>query len=123
MKPYLLAIILLVISQATIVEAANAQKLEVKIIDRQDSAANYTDTAPAYFNSQSNTNVNCYGDVNCNATTSTTGSISPSRQTSDQVRGSTITLQLPHGRRGVVSCESKYVPRGDYSHRRDWRMP
>jgi hypothetical protein len=83
------------IAQAASAQVATAQKLEVKIFDRQESATGYTYTAPAYFNSQSNSNINCYGDVTCNASTTTSGLISPPRNISYQVRGATFTLQLP----------------------------
>jgi len=123
MRPLIPAIVLVGIAQAVSAQVTTAQKLEVKIIDRQDSATGYTYTAPAYFNSQSNSNINCYGDVTCNASTTTSGSISPPRKISYQVRGATFTLQLPDGRAAVVNCESKYMPRGDYINRRDCRMP
>ncbi len=123
MKPIILAIVLVGIAQAVSAPVTTAQKFNVKIVDRQDSATGYTYTAPAYFNSQSNSNVNCYGDVTCNESTTTTGSISPPRRISYQVRGATFTIQLPDGRAAVVNCESKYAPRGDYINRRDCRMP
>ena len=123
MRPLIPAIVLVGIAQAVSAQVTTAQKLNVKIIDRQDSATGYTYTAPAYFNSQSNSNINCYGDVTCNASTTTSGSISPPRKISYQVRGATFTLQLPDGRAAVVNCESKYMPRGDYINRRDCRMP
>jgi hypothetical protein len=116
-------IVLVSITLAVSAQVATAQKLEVKIIDRQDSATAYAYSAPAHFHSQSNSSVSCYGDVTCNGSTTTTGSISPPRQISYQVRGATFTLQLPDGRGAVVNCESKYRPRGDYINRRDCRMP
>jgi hypothetical protein len=110
-------IVLVGITLAVFTQVAIPQKLEVKIIDRRDSATAYTYSAPAYFNSQSNSNVSCYGET-CNGSTTTAGSISPPRQISYQVRGATFTLQLPDGRGAVVNCESKYTPRGDYINRR-----
>jgi hypothetical protein len=75
--------------------SVSAQKLDVKVVDRQDSETGYTYVVPAHFSSQSNSNVNCYGDVTCNGSTTTTGSIAPSREISYQVRGATFTLLLP----------------------------
>src|SRR6266480_1214672 len=92
MKTLILAIVLVGIAQAVSAPVTTAQKLNVKIVDRQDSATGYTYTAPAYFNSQSNSNVNCYGDVTCNESTTTTGSISPPRRISYQVRGETYKV-------------------------------
>jgi hypothetical protein len=70
--------------------SASAQKLDVKIVDRQDSATGYTYVVPAHFNSQSNSNVNCHGDVTCNESFTTTGSIAPPRRISDQAGGGNI---------------------------------
>jgi hypothetical protein len=106
--------------------SASAQKLAVKIIDRQDNNTDYAYVVPAHWFSNSNTNVNCNGsdaNVNCNGSTNATGSITPSHQVSYNVRGATFTLQLPDGRGAIVNCESKYAPRGDYINRRDCRMP
>ena len=103
--------------------SAFAQRLDVKVINRQDSATGYTYVVPAHFNSQSNSSVNCYGDSTCNGSTTTTGSINPSREISYQVQGATFTLQLPDGRAAVVNCVSKYKPRGDYINRRSCRVP
>jgi hypothetical protein len=104
---------------------ASAQKLDVKIVDRQDSATGYTYFAPGHFNSQSNANLNCYGDtsVNCYGSSTTNGTITAPHRISYEVRGATFTLLLPDGRAAVVNCESKYMPKGDYINRRSCRMP
>src|SRR5260370_4969702 len=114
---------------------ASAQKLAVKIIDRQENDTDYTYVVPAHWFSNSSTNVNCNGsntNVNCNGTTNTTGTVTPAHQMSYHVRGATFTLQLPDGRAAVVNCESKYAPRGDaavgvlpslLSGHRDCRIP
>ena len=103
-----------------------AQKLDVQIIDRQSSDTGYTYVVPGYSNSQSDSNVNCFGvvnNVNCYGSTRTTGFGVPARRISYDVRGATFSLQLPDGRIAVVNCESKYAPRGDYINRRSCRMP
>jgi len=49
--------------------SASAQKLSVKIINRQDNETDYTYVVPGNFSSQSSSNVNCNGsdtNVNCN---------------------------------------------------------
>jgi hypothetical protein len=126
------ALVLIIVVCAT---PATAQKLAVRVIDRQDNDTDYTYVVPARWFSNSNTNVNCNGsgaNVNCNGTTNTTGTVTPAHQMSYHVRGATFTLQLPDGRGAVVNCESKYAPRGDsaagvlpslLSSRRDCRMP
>ena len=107
---------------------ASAQKLTVTIINRQDFDTDYTYVVPGHFNSYSNSNENCYvGDsnVNCNGSTTTTGSSMPAQQVSFHVRGATFTLQLPDGRAAVVNCESKFKERmaGPRGNRRSCRMP
>ena len=126
------ALVLTILACAT---SASAQKLAVKVIDRQDKDTDYTYVVPAHWFSTSNTNVNCSGsdtNVNCNGTTNTTGTVTPAHQVSYHVRGATFTLQLPDGRAAVVNCESKYTPRGDVargvlpsllSSHRDCHMP
>jgi len=117
------ALVLIILVYGT---SASAQKLAVKIIDRQDNNTDYAYVVPAHWFSNSNTNVNCNGsdtNVDCNGSTNATGTITPSHQVSYHVRGATFTLQLPDGRGAIVNCESKYAPRGDYINRRDCRMP
>jgi hypothetical protein len=90
--------------------SASAQKIDVKIVGRQDSQTGYTYVVPGHFSSQSNSNVNCNlnpYDVACTGSTSTTGSISPPQNISYSVRGATFTLQLPDGRVAVVNCVGK----------------
>jgi hypothetical protein len=110
------------------VAPASAQKLTVKIINRQDNETDYTYVVPGYSNLNSNTNVDCVGNANianCNGSTRTTGSSTPAHQVSYHVRGATFSLLLPDGRVAVVNCESKFAehfagPRGN---RRSCRMP
>jgi hypothetical protein len=107
---------------------ASAQKLVVKIIDRQDNETNYTYVVPEYFSSNSTAEVNCSGDsgnVNCNGSSRTSGSGTPAHQVSFQVRGATFSLLLPDGRIAVVNCESKFAERmaGVAGNHRSCRMP
>ena len=76
---------------------AASQNLDVKIIDRQDSATRYSYVVPGYSTTVSNTDVNCYGNVsvNCSGSTQTTGTRMPARTTSYDVRGATLSLRLP----------------------------
>lgn len=108
--------------------SASAQKLAVKIVNRQDNETDYTYVVAGHFNAESNSNVNCNGgdnNVNCNGSTTTTGSSMPARQISYHVRGATFTLQLPDGRAAVVNCESKFQERfaGRQGNRRSCRIP
>jgi hypothetical protein len=108
--------------------SATAQRLTVKIVNRQDNETDYTYVVPGHFNSQSNTNMNCSGgdtSVNCNGSSTTTGSSMPAEQVSYHVRGATFILQLPDGRAAVVNCESKFKERmaGPRGNRRSCRIP
>jgi hypothetical protein len=106
-----------------------AQKMGVKIVDRQDNETEYTYVAPAHFSSQSNSNASCnsLGDnnTNCNGTTTTTGTSTPSHQVSYHVRGATFTLLLPDGRAAIVNCEGKFAEHmaGPAGNHRSCRMP
>jgi hypothetical protein len=108
--------------------SASAQKLAVKIVDRQDNLTDYTYVVPAHWYSNSNTNINCGGsdtNVNCNGSTNATGTITPAHQVSYHVRGATFTLQLPDGRAAIVNCESKFKERmaGPAGNHRSCRLP
>lgn len=89
--------------------SAPAQKLAVKIIDRQDSDTDYSYVVPAHWFSSSNTDLSCGGsdtNVDCNGSTNTTGTITPAHQVPYHVRGATFTLLLLDGRAAVVNCEA-----------------
>jgi hypothetical protein len=106
--------------------ACSAQKMNVKIIQRQNNETGYSNFIPGHSSSSSNTNVNCYGDstnVNCSGTTTTNGYSTAPKEVSYSVTGATFSLLLPDGRVAVVNCVSKYSPRGDYVNRRGCRMP
>ena len=78
--------------------SASAQKLDVKIINRQDQESEYD-----------------YSAVYNNVAVGTTF----------QVHGATFTLQLPDGRLAIVNCESKFAEHmaGRVGNRRSCRTP
>ncbi len=80
------------------VVSASAQKLAVKIVNRQDSEDQYDYAA-------------VYNNVAVGKTF--------------KVHGATFTLQLPDGRLAIVNCESKFAERmaGPAGNRRSCRMP
>jgi hypothetical protein len=122
--PTLLAAVVLILA----ITPAYAQKLIVKIINRQDNETEYTYMVPGHSSLNANTNVSCVGGANsasCSGSTRTTGSSTPAQQVSYHVRGATFSLQLADGRVAVVNCESKFAehfagPRGN---RRSCRVP
>jgi hypothetical protein len=78
--------------------SASAQKLDVKIVDRQDKEDEYN-----------------YAAVFNNVAIAKTF----------KVRGATFTLQLPDGRGAVVNCDSKFAEHmaGRAGNRRNCRVP
>jgi hypothetical protein len=107
---------------------SSAQKLNVKILNRQDNDTDYTYVVPAHWYANSNTNVNCGGtdtSVNCNGTTNASGTVTPAHEVSYHVRGATFTLLLPDGRAAIVNCESKFAEHfaGHAGNHRSCRMP
>ena len=61
---------------------ASAQKLSVKIIDRQEHDSNYNYFVPGHSYSNTNANANCNGDganVNCYGTSTTNTTSMPAR--------------------------------------------
>lgn len=121
MRTFLVAVVVIFL-----VAPAFAQKLAVKIIDRENNSGSYTYVVRGYSNSTSNTNVNCTGNpnvANCSGSTTTNGSSTPGFVGSYQVTGATLSLQLPDGRVAVVNCESKLNWMNVQGQRRSCRVP
>ena len=73
----LFVVAVLLIRSASIL---TAQKLDVKIIDRQNNGGTYTYVVPGYSTSSSNANLNCNGigdSVNCNGSAASRTSATP----------------------------------------------
>lgn len=108
--------------------AAHAQKLTVKVIDRQTSETNYTYQVPGYSNSTTNGRTNCFGtsmSANCSGSATTSTFTTAPQDVSFSVRGATFSLLLPDGRIAVVNCVSKFAERmrGPAGNHRSCRMP
>jgi len=122
MKPALLALIL------SCPISAFAQKLDVKIVERQDNETEYTYVVAGHSTSTSNAYANCSGtdySVNCSGSSTTNGTSTPAHEVSYRVRGATFSLLLPDGRIAVVNCESKFKERfaGPAGNHRSCRKP
>jgi hypothetical protein len=107
---------------------AEKMELKVKIVDRQTHDTNYTYFVPAQFTAHSNSTANCFGTdstVNCSGSTTTSGTSTPARSGSFDVRGATFSLQLPDGRIAVVNCDSKFAEHfaGPAGNHRNCRVP
>lgn len=94
-----LAISLLILGLGSL---ASAQKLHVKIVNREDHDSSY-DYAGVY----------------------TIGGSTTAAATTFHVTGATLTLQLPDGRRAVVNCASKFAEHfaGPAGNRRSCHVP
>ena len=120
-----LALLLLIVFSTSL---ASAQKLNVKIIDRQDNQTSYTYVVPGQSTSYSNANANCnaYGNsADCNGSSTTNGYSTPGYVGSFAVTGATLSLLLPDGRVVVVNCKSKFAERfrGPAGNHRSCRVP
>ncbi len=118
------AAVLLIVCSASMF----GQKLQVKVLDRQDNETDYSYVVPGHFSSYSNASASCYGtdsSVNCSASGTTNGLSTPAHQVSYHVRGATFTLLLPDGRGVIVNCESKFAERmaGPSGNHRSCRIP
>lgn len=105
-----------------------AQKMNVKIVDRQDNETNYSYVVPGRLYSNSSENANCNSNgfgVNCKGTSNTVVTSTPAQEISYSVRGATLSLQLPDGRIAVVNCESKFAEHfaGPAGNHRSCRIP
>jgi len=104
-----------------------AEKVNVKILNRQTSETGYNYTVPGHSTSTSNANVNCYGStsVSCSGTSTTSGFTTAPRDVSFSVTGATFSLLLPDGRVAVVNCVSKFAERmaGPAGNHRSCRTP
>jgi len=135
----------MLIAKVTIIFACSTlicsgQRVNVKIVQRQNNETGYSGYIPGHIESTSNTNLS--GDTATNGnidlssgdyhstsgtdvsgTTTTHGTITAPREISYTVTGATFSLLLPDGRVAVVNCVSKYSPKGDHVNRRSCRTP
>ena len=105
----------------------SAERVKVKIVDRQDSEQGYSYVVPARIQTNSSTNVDCTAypnSVGCAGTTRSTTTGTPALQGAYSVRGATFSLLLEDGRIAVVNCASKAnLTQWSYAARRSCRMP
>ncbi len=104
------------------------QKLDVKVLNRQDNQTDYTYVVPGHFSAQTDTTSNCNDGiirVSCSSSSTTSGTATPAHEVSYRVRGATFSLLLPDGRIAVVNCESKFAEHmaGVAGNHRDCRVP
>lgn len=100
------------------VSPLQAQKLSVKVVDRQDHDTDYSYVVPEHSFTNSNASATCSGQ-NCFASGNSATTTTPSEAVPFHVRGTTFSLLLPDGRVAVVNCDSKFAehfagPRGNH---------
>jgi hypothetical protein len=106
MKPFLLVLVFVCAFPAA------AQKLDVKVIDRQDHDSDYSYVVPGHSYTNSNANVNCSADANnanCSGYGNSSTTSTPAQAVPFHVRGATLSLLLPDGRIAVVNCDAKFA--------------
>lgn len=121
-KPTWLGLGLAVLSLASCVRLASAQKLEATVLYRQNSDSDYSALIPGYSGT-----IDCAADLG-NAECSDpplhpTPSSSASGEVSLSVVGTTVSLLLPDGKVAVLNCVNKYSYRGTAINRRSCAMP
>lgn len=95
---------------------ALAQKMDVKVVERQEHETAYNYVIPGYSSSQTTGGENCsvtssgtVGNVDCTQRSSTSGYSVPAHAVSFSVTGATFILLLPDGRATIVNCTSKFA--------------
>lgn len=110
---------LAIVSLAFCIRPVSAQKLEVNVLYRQDSATRYFAVVPGYSDPASDGSGACLIDHNpadCPAQSHSTASI-------PTLVGTTLSLLLPDGRVAVVNCVNRYSVNVNYVNRRGCGMP
>lgn len=107
---------------------ATAQKLNVRIINRQDSETTYNYQVAGHSTASSTGSANCFGSansVNCSGSATADGYYTAPMNVSFSVTGATFSLLLPDGRVAVVNCVSKFAERmaGPAGNHRSCRQP
>lgn len=103
-----------------------AKKLTVRVIDKVDNETSYRYVVPGYTSTTTNANASCFdgtATVSCTGSSTSTTSSAPSTVRGYDVRGATLSLQLPDGRVAVVNCDSKANWTGLATPRRGCRIP
>ena len=107
---------------------ARAERLNVKVVNRQSSDTDYSYQVAGQSNAFGSDNINCYsgsGTTSCQGNTKTTAYTTAPRLITYYVTGATLSLQLPDGRVAVVNCVSKFQERfaGSSGNHRSCREP
>lgn len=92
--------------------AGVAQKLTVKVINRQNSDTNYHSFVPGHSYTNSNASANCSGDynsVNCSGSSHSNTTSTAPHEVAYDVTGATLGLLLPDGRIAVVNCAKQIL--------------
>jgi len=126
-KPAWLGFGMAIVCLATGVSTVCAQKLEVSILNRQDSDINYFAVIPGHSTAPAdNSSPYCSLDPNpaeCTPATPANAVLSSQGEVTYNVVGTTLSLLLPDGRVALVNCVNKYSPRGNSINRRSCGMP
>jgi hypothetical protein len=120
-KTMWVAAALAILSLASCVPPASAQKLDATVLYRQNSDTDYSAVVPGY-----SATTDCAADItnpDCAAPAHAPGLNPAMGELAINVVGTTLSLLLPDGRVAVVNCVNKYSSRGTYINRRSCGMP
>jgi hypothetical protein len=120
-KPIWAATALAILSLASCVPTASAQKLDATVLYRQNSDSDYNAVVPGY-----SATTDCAADIanpDCAASAHALGLNRASGELAINVVGTTLSLLLPDGRVAVVNCVNKHSSKGTYINRRSCGMP
>jgi len=117
-KPNWLGLGLAIVSLASCVPIASAQKLEATVLYRQNSDSDYSAVVPGYSSS-----TDCAADLGNAECSDPSHAITAPGEVSLSVVGTTISLLLPDGRVAVINCVNKYSVKGTAVNRRSCGMP
>jgi len=99
-----------------------AERVSVKIVDRQNITSHYTSFDPGHSETRSTGTANCFGSgsyVNCSGNEKMVTTSTPAQTSTYELQGATFSLALPDSRIVVVTCDSKHV----FAKVRSCRMP
>jgi len=98
----------------SIASIAGAQRLNVKVLNRQSSDTDYSYQVAGRSNAFETGSLNCSSGTNtanCQGDVRTTSYTTAPQLVTYHVTGATLSLQLPDSRVAVVNCTSKFQER------------
>jgi hypothetical protein len=125
-KPVWLGFGMAIVFLASCAGTVCAQKLQVSVLNRQDSDLNYFAVIPGHSSATVDNSQSCALDpdpAECSPAKGGNALLSSQGQVTYNVVGTTLSLLLPDGRVALVNCINRYSPKGTYINRHSCGMP